>query len=57
MPTLCAIRCNPVIRDFHQRLCITGKSKMTDVIAAMRELLTILNAMLKKNDAWNPKTT
>jgi len=57
MPTLCAIRCNPVIRDFYQRLCDKGKAKMTAVVAAMRKLLTILNAMLKKNEAWNPKTT
>jgi transposase len=57
MPTLCAIRHNPVIRDFYQRLCHKGKAKMTAVIAAMRKLLTILNAMLKKNEPWNPKTT
>jgi len=30
---------------------------MTALIAAMRKLLTILNTMLKKNEAWNPKTT
>lgn len=57
MPTLCAIRCNPVIRDFYQRLLDKGKAKMTAVIAAMRKLLTILNTMLKKNESWNPKTT
>lgn len=56
MPTLCAIRCNPPIRDFYQRLCNSGKTKMTAVVAAMRKLLTILNAMLKKNESWNPKT-
>jgi transposase len=57
MPTLCAIRCNPVIRDFYQRLCRKGKTKMTAVVAAMRKLLTMLNTMLKKNESWNPKTT
>mgnify|MGYP006299030287 FL=1 len=56
MPTLCAIRSNPMIRDFYQRLCNKGKSKMTALIAAMRKLLTILNTMLKKKEAWNPKT-
>jgi transposase len=56
MPTLCAIRHNPVIRDFYQRLCQNGKSKMTALLAAMRKLLTILNIMLKKNESWNPKT-
>jgi transposase len=57
MPTLCAIRCNPVIRDFYQRLCNNGKTKMTALIAAMRKLLTILNTMLRKSESWNPKTT
>lgn len=56
MPTLCAIRCNPVIREFYQRLCNNGKTKMTAVIAAMRKLLTILNTMLNKNESWKPKT-
>ena len=57
MPTLVAIRFNPVIRDFYQRLVNTGKSKMTAVVACMRKLLTILNAMLAKNQSWRPKTT
>jgi transposase len=56
MPTLCAIRCNPPIRDFYQKLCKKGKTKMTAVVAAMRKLLTILNSMPKKNESWNPKT-
>jgi transposase len=55
MPTLCAIRCNPPIRDFYQRLCTNGKTKMTAVIAAMRKFLTMLNTMLKNNESWNPK--
>ena len=55
MPTLVATRHNPVICQFYQRLLQKGKAKMTAVIAAMRKLLTILNAMLKKNETWNPK--
>jgi transposase len=57
MPTLVAARHNPVIRRFYQQLLSRGKSKMVALIAAMRKLLTILNTMLKKNEAWNPKTT
>jgi len=57
MPTLVAARHNPIIQQFYQRLVKKGKSKMTALIAAMRKLLTILNTMLKKNEAWNPKTT
>jgi len=57
MPTLVAARHNPVIRRFYQQLLSRGKSKMVALIAAMRKLLTILNTLLKKNEAWNPKTT
>jgi len=55
MPTLVAVRHNPVIHAFYQRLLNQGKTKMVAVIAAMRKLLTILNIMLKKNETWNPK--
>jgi transposase len=56
MPTLVAARHNPMIRRFYQRLVRQGKAKMVALIAAMRKLLTILNTMLKKNEAWNPKS-
>jgi len=57
MPMLTVIRCNPVIRRFYQRLLANGKSKMTALIAAMRKLLTILNALIKKDELWNPQLT
>lgn len=57
MPVLTAIRFNPVMAAFYQRLLKNGKSKMTAVIAVMRKLLTILNTMLRKNETWNPKTS
>lgn len=56
MPTLVAIRHNPVIRAFYQQLLCRGKTKMVAVVAAMRKLLTILNALVKKNESWNPET-
>ena len=52
MPTLVAIRHNPTIRNFYQRLLANGKAKMTAVVACMRKLLLILNAMLKNNTQW-----
>lgn len=55
MPTIVATRFNPVIREFYQRLLAAGKSKMTALVAAMRKLVTILNAMLAKNQNWEPK--
>jgi len=55
MPTLVATRHNPVIRRFYERLLAKGKTKMTAIIACMRKLITILNTMLARNEAWNPK--
>jgi transposase len=52
MATLVAARCNPVIRAFYQRLCAAGKAKKVALIACMRKLLLILNAMLKQRTPW-----
>ena len=54
MATLVATRHNLPIRDFYQRLCAAGKPKKVALTACMRKLLTILNAMLKHQAAWNP---
>jgi transposase len=53
MATLAAIRHNPVIRDFHQRLITAGKLKKVAITACMRKLLVILNAMVRHNTTWN----
>ena len=53
MATLAAIRHNPVIRGFHQRLISAGKVKKVAITACMRKLLTILNAMVRHNRPWN----
>jgi len=56
MPTLVAIRYNPVLKKYYQRLVDKeGKTKMVAIISAMRKLLCIMNAMLKNNQAWKPK--
>ena len=55
MPTLSAIRFNPAIGNFYQRLLSKGKTKMTAVIAAMRKLLTILNLMIAQDQSWDPE--
>lgn len=54
MATISAIRCNPVIKPFYQRLLAAGKPKKVAIVACMRKLLTILNAMVRDNLAWNP---
>lgn len=54
MATLSAIRHNPVIREFYQRLVARGKIKKVALVACMRKLLTILNRMVKDNTTWDP---
>jgi len=54
MAALVAIRFNPVIKVFYQRLIGGGKPKKVALIASERKLLTILNAMLKAGQKWEP---
>jgi transposase len=56
MPTLVAIQHNPTIRRFYERLVEQGKAKMTAVVACMRKLLLLLNAILKTQQPWRPET-
>lgn len=53
MATLTAIRCNPTIKVFHSRLIAAGKPKKVAIVACMRKLLTILNAMLRDQAVWD----
>jgi len=53
MPTWAAIRHNPVIRAFYQRLVEAGKPKKVALVACMRKLLVILNAMVRDGKHWD----
>jgi transposase len=53
MATLSAIRHNPVIQVFHNRLIAAGKLPKVAIVACMRKLLTILNAMLRDQTTWD----
>jgi transposase len=57
MPILVAIRYNPKLRSFYQRLLDAGKTKMVAIVAAMRKLLVIINTMIQKNQRWNQNIT
>lgn len=57
MATLSAIRVNPVIKNFYQRLCEKGKVKKVAIIACARKLLCILNTMVRNNSLWQPNIT
>jgi transposase len=53
MAALSATRCNPVLRAFYRRLRDAGKPAKVALVATMRKLLTILNAMMKHQCRWN----
>jgi transposase len=53
MATVAAVRCNPVIRTFAARLRAAGKAGKVVVVACMRKLLTILNAMVRDRLSWD----
>ncbi len=52
MTTLTTIRYNPAIRAFYTRLCDKGKPWKVALVAAMRKLLTILNAVMWDQVPW-----
>lgn len=54
MPTLVATRHNPTIKAFYERLVARGKQKKVALTACMRKLLTILNAIVKSGQPWQP---
>ena len=54
MAALTAIRCNPTLKAFAERLKRAGKKFKVVITAVMRKLLVILNTMLKTNTPWNP---
>lgn len=55
MATVSALRCNPVIQAFADRLKQAGKPAKGVIVACMRKLLTIMNAMVKNNAPGDPK--
>ena len=54
MATLTATRRNPIIRATYQRLLAAGKAKKVALVACMRKLLLMLNAMMRNKTPWLP---
>lgn len=54
MATLTATRHNPALAAFYQRLRTTGHPAKVALIATLRKLLTILNAILRDRRPWHP---
>ena len=53
MAALAAIRFNAAIKHFYSRLVAAGKPKKVAIVACMRKLLTILNAMVRTGKSWD----
>jgi transposase len=55
MPVMgAATQHNPVLKAYYQRLRAKGKEPKVALIACMRKLIVILNAMLARDQTWNP---
>ena len=52
MAMLSAIRYNPIIKAFYQKLVTQGKHKKVAIIACMRKMMTILNTMVCNDQEW-----
>jgi transposase len=52
MVAVAAVRCNPTIRAFYDRLVTAGKAKKVALVACMRKVLVILNAMTRNDRVW-----
>ena len=52
MGALVATRHNPILKEFYERLLEAGKPKKVALVACMRKLLSILNAMMRDRAIW-----
>lgn len=57
MAAITAMRFNRPIREFYQRLRRAGKPAKIALVACMRKMLTILNAMVRNNTPWHDSLT
>ena len=55
MAAVTAIRCNPACKALYQRLLAKGREPKVALVAVMRQLLTLLNALLRDDRLWQPE--
>ncbi len=56
MAALVAVRFNPELKIFYDRLLATGKRRKVALVAVMHKLLTVLNAILRDRKPWRATT-
>jgi len=54
MGMMSAMQCNPVFKATYQRLLAAGKPKKVAMIACLRKMVVMLNAMVRDGHHWNP---
>jgi len=55
MAAMTASRWNPELQDFHDRLIKAGMSHKVAIVAVMRKLIVMLNALLRDHRTWTPE--
>lgn len=56
MAMMSGMQCNPIFKATYQRLVAAGKPKKIAIIACVRKMIVILNAMVRDEVMWDPKT-
>jgi len=57
MAALSACNWNPVLKTFHNRLAAAGKLPKVVIVAVMRKMITMLNAMVRDDVVWADRFT
>jgi len=52
MAAMSASNWNPVLKGFHDRLEAAGKLPKVTIVAVMRKMITMLNAMVRDDIVW-----
>jgi transposase len=56
MAALSASRYNPDLKTFSKRLALANKKSKVIIVAVMRKMITMLNAMLRDDVEWQPRS-
>ncbi len=57
LPAIVACRFNPDLKALYARLTMAGKPKKVAIVAVMRKLIILANALLRDRRTWTPRST